>query len=225
MTKPADDFLDLMRREATAPDPRPLYYLWVYDPDKDELHIDHNEDKHPAWKHTFQSIAPHVHHPERVRGRAFAIKGGWRIMDEDNHDADPYIARKVHEKLRQEHPPPKLPTFGSGTIAKMATSVSFRPISPPGDGEQAIGAFQGGRQVGHVSYTPSDARTYIDVLEAYPQGQGTGTALMNHLLAERGHGVEALDGDFTSWSPEAAAFWRKYLGRPDLVYDGPEAEW
>lgn len=110
--KVAEDFHELLvTKIAQKADPRPLYYLWVYDPDTDELHIDHNEDKHPAWKHTYRTVAPHVHHPEKVRGKAWAIKGGWRIMDEDNGEVDPYVARRVHEELRKRHPSPKLPNL------------------------------------------------------------------------------------------------------------------
>lgn len=124
MTEIAPDFRELLPlpHVAAQPDPRPLYYLWVYDPDKDELHIDHNEDKHPAWTHTFRTVAPHVHHPDRIRGRAFAIKGGWRIMDDSNGEVDPYIARRVHEELRKKHPPPSLPGLTEEHFASLGVS-------------------------------------------------------------------------------------------------------
>lgn len=104
------DFTELLPKVA-ARDPRPAYYLWVWDPDTETLYIDHNEDKHPAHKLTWQSLAPHVG-PEAIKGRAIPIEGGWRILTRSGGEADPYLTKHVLKALREKHPPPALPLVG-----------------------------------------------------------------------------------------------------------------
>lgn len=110
----AKDFAELLpsRQAAAEPDDRPLYYLWTFDPHTNEVHIEHNESKHPAHHVTHEEVAPHVKNP--VHGNAYSIKGGWRIteMDEGAKEkaADPFITRKVEHALARKHPPQTLPT-------------------------------------------------------------------------------------------------------------------
>ena len=91
-------------------DDRPFYYLWTFDPTDSKVYVGHNENRHPADALSYEDLAPHVTHPDRVHGFAYAIKGGWRIVDEnDNKIPDPYIERRVLAALNKEHPPAPLP--------------------------------------------------------------------------------------------------------------------
>lgn len=113
----ADDLAQLLptRRVAHGErDPRPVYYLWTFDPTDGQVYLDHNEDKHPAEHITHAELAPHVTHPDKVDGYAYSIKGGWRIT-EFGKDAsqkpveDPFIVRRVLAALEKKEPPAPLP--------------------------------------------------------------------------------------------------------------------
>jgi hypothetical protein len=98
--------------KSTDPDPGPIQWLWVYDPVENAVHIAHNEGRHPAFRITHKDHHPEVTHESALRGFAFKIKGGWRIVDRDSKEIDdPYIVRLVVEKLEdkpdrqpEEHP-------------------------------------------------------------------------------------------------------------------------
>ena len=82
------------------PDHRPVYWLWVFDPQTAKLTITHNEDRPPAYHVTHKDLAPEVNHPERQEGYVNSIKGGYRITDRDHKPVtDPYIKRKIVEAL------------------------------------------------------------------------------------------------------------------------------
>lgn len=76
-----------MKESTSGPIPgdRPTYLLWVYDPSKGRLYIDHNEGKRPAHHVTHDELAPHANQTRCVRGFAYSIESGWRITD-DEHD-------------------------------------------------------------------------------------------------------------------------------------------
>jgi hypothetical protein len=96
-------------REHSAPITGPFQYLWVYDPATDKLTVEHNQGKHPAFRKTHKDLEPNAH-PDAVRGLAFRIKGGWRIMDRDCHEVtDPFIVKRVLAKLKGEADPEPQP--------------------------------------------------------------------------------------------------------------------
>lgn len=98
--------------KSTEPDAGPIQWLWVYDPVANVVHIAHNEGRHPAYRITHKDHHPEVTHESSLRGFAFKIKGGWRIVDRASKEIDdPYIVRLVVEKLEgkpdrqpEEHP-------------------------------------------------------------------------------------------------------------------------
>lgn len=102
----------LKQADAEDRDDRPIYYLWVFDPATNTVHMDHNQDKHPAYHVLHRDLEDqhHIHHPEKIRGYAYSIKGGWRITDDSHSEVkDPFIVDQVMRKLRGEHPEPALP--------------------------------------------------------------------------------------------------------------------
>jgi hypothetical protein len=108
----APDLKSLLPKQAAPQeeDDRPVYYLWVFDPDTAKVLIEHNEDKHPADHVTHQDIGAHIHHPDKIQGYAYSIKDGWRITN-DSHDEvkDPFVVKRVLSALRGEHPEAPLP--------------------------------------------------------------------------------------------------------------------
>lgn len=68
-----------------------IYHRWSYDPYIDEAYIDTDDDHEQS-------------------GYVSRIDGGWRLTDRE-HDAvdDPYMIRKVLERLRGDEPDPIAP--------------------------------------------------------------------------------------------------------------------
>ena len=98
----------------TDPDPGPIQWLWVYDPVENVVHITHNEGRHPAYRITHKDHHPEITHESALRGFAFKIKGGWRIVDRASKEIDdPYITRLVVEKLegKPDHEPEEHPRY------------------------------------------------------------------------------------------------------------------
>jgi muramidase (phage lysozyme) len=98
-----EDFLSVLPTPKTAAHDKPLYYLWVHDPQEDKVHVEHNHKKHRADHITHAELADRIPHPERTHGYAYRILGGWRITDWEHHPVDdPHITRLVREALRSE---------------------------------------------------------------------------------------------------------------------------
>lgn len=110
-TQIAPDLKSLLPKQAEVkPDPRPIEFLWVYDPQEAEVHLEVGKGHHPAHFPTHHLMAKHVTHPDRQEGYAYSIMGGWRITTDDHKKLeDPFILKKVRAALRQEHPPKALP--------------------------------------------------------------------------------------------------------------------
>lgn len=107
MTLPTD-FLSALPKLSVASEDGPVYYLWVYDPDSDDVILEHNEDKHHADHVDHADLGRRVPHPERVHGYAYRIKGGWRITTEDHKPIkDPHVIYEVVRKLKREKHEPK----------------------------------------------------------------------------------------------------------------------
>lgn len=89
-----------------VPDDRPIYYLWVFDPQDGKIYIDHNEGRQAGEKLLHDTLAPHVTHPERIYGYAYSIPGGWRLTNDD-HDRveNDFAVSQVLNALKQKHPP------------------------------------------------------------------------------------------------------------------------
>lgn len=85
-------------------------YLWKYDPVENEVHIEPGEADHPADFPTFETMAQHVHHPDKMQGYAFPIEDGYRITDDMGKKVeDPYIIKQIVLALNKENPPKPLP--------------------------------------------------------------------------------------------------------------------
>lgn len=105
-----EDFKQLLpKRSAEEEDDRPVYYIWVWDPEHDRVHLTHNEDRHPADHMTHDELGAGIHHPDKVFGYAYSIKGGWRITSDEHKAPDHHIMWLVEKALRGEHPEPPLP--------------------------------------------------------------------------------------------------------------------
>ncbi len=82
--------------QSHEPDSGPIQWLWCYDPVENEVHVTHNEGRHPAYRITHKDHHPEVTHESSLRGFAFKIKGGWRIVDRASKEiGDPYIEKRV----------------------------------------------------------------------------------------------------------------------------------
>ena len=79
-------------------------YLWSYDPASGSVAVKDCEADHPADYAHHSDIE--VNHPERVDGYALPITNGWRIMDKDMSEADPYITTQVKRALAHQASPP-----------------------------------------------------------------------------------------------------------------------
>lgn len=92
------DFLDSIGPKESRNEPDD--FLWVFDPQSDIVHLEHNSNRHPADHKTHKDLAEEVIHPDRVHGYAYRIPGGWRITDWDHRPVeDPHIRRLVHRAL------------------------------------------------------------------------------------------------------------------------------
>ena len=108
MTIP-EDFKSLLpeTKIAARPPGEPVYYLWVFDPQEDQVIIEHNEERHPAEHIDHSDLEKRVLHPEKVQGYAYPIEGGYRVTDtkhhavEDKHIVD--LVRRTLDGKRSEH--------------------------------------------------------------------------------------------------------------------------
>lgn len=99
MSLPAD-FSELFPKTALAREDGPVYFLWVFDPQEGEVHLEHNEGRHAAEHVDHSHLAERIVHPERVHGFAYRIRGGWRVTDWEHRPVDdPFILRKVKSAL------------------------------------------------------------------------------------------------------------------------------
>ena len=105
-----EDFKNLLPPKE-AKDKRPHMYLWVFDPETNHVHVEDGKSDHPANFPLHGTMAEHVTHPDRVDGYAFAIKNGWRIVDDELGEVDGYIKERVKKALQGEHPAPPLPSI------------------------------------------------------------------------------------------------------------------
>jgi hypothetical protein len=104
------DFLKLFpKRAAEEEEDGPTYYLWVFDPQEDKVHVEHNEDRHPADHVDHSHLAKRVVHPDRIHGFAYRIRGGWRITTWEHRPVDdPHVLELVRKALKgQKHNPVK----------------------------------------------------------------------------------------------------------------------
>lgn len=109
----AKDFADLLPpKVADTEEPwnGPLYLLWVFDPQEDKVHLEHNEDRPRAETLTHDEMSPEIIHLSRLNGYVYRIKGGWRITSDDHKPVeDPHVKAKVEEALRAKYPSKPLP--------------------------------------------------------------------------------------------------------------------
>jgi len=100
-------FTKLLPRVAGELSKDPVYWLWVFDPMKDRVYIEHNKNRHSADRITHEDLANRVPHPARVHGYAYPIRGGYRITDWDHRAVtDPHIFESVRNALRKRPKPP-----------------------------------------------------------------------------------------------------------------------
>jgi len=78
-------------------------HIWIFDPRTAEVHISDDHDKERRHKTHHKGLAEKVdHHPSRVHGYAYRIRGGWRVTDWDHKAVDRFIGKKVVEALREK---------------------------------------------------------------------------------------------------------------------------
>ena len=96
-----EDFDKLLPKLAAEPESGPIYYLWVWDPHEDKVHLEHNEGRHRADHIDHSHLAERVPHPDRVHGFAYKIRDGWRITDWEHRPVkDPHVLREVERSLK-----------------------------------------------------------------------------------------------------------------------------
>lgn len=79
---------------------KPFYYLWLYDPHTDQVILEHNEDRKPAYWVTHREMIHKFPSHDTILGYAYDIKGGWRITDWDHKKIDdPHILKEIREVL------------------------------------------------------------------------------------------------------------------------------
>lgn len=106
MARLPDDFVSLLPKLSGEPDLSPIYYLWVFDPVEDKVHVEHNEGRHRADHRDHSHLAERVPHPDRIHGFAYHIKNGWRITDWEHRPVeDPHVVELVRKELRGEARP------------------------------------------------------------------------------------------------------------------------
>lgn len=112
---PAEDFKKLLPKQAEindAPWKGPVYWLWVFDPMEDVVHLHHNQGVHRAQAITHSEMSPDVVHPSREEGYAYKIKGGYRITTRKHRPVeDPHVVKKINEALRRANPTKPLPNI------------------------------------------------------------------------------------------------------------------
>lgn len=102
-----EDFKSLLpQREAAEIDDRPHYYLWVFDPQTNKVHVESNEGRDRSDHLDHSHLADAHPHPDRVHGYAYLLRHhrGFRVTDWDHKEVkDPYIKRQVEKALEGKH--------------------------------------------------------------------------------------------------------------------------
>lgn len=97
------EFTRLLPRVAAEATGEPVYWLFVYDPLEDRVHLENNEGRHRADHVTHGDLADRFPHPARIHGYAYRIQGGYRVTDwEHKALTDPHILDLVRSALRRE---------------------------------------------------------------------------------------------------------------------------
>jgi hypothetical protein len=81
----------------------PVHYTWVFDPRTAEVHVSDDHAKERRHKTHHNELAEQAgHHPARVHGYAYRIRGGWRLTDWDHKAVDRFVGKKVVEALNEK---------------------------------------------------------------------------------------------------------------------------
>lgn len=97
----------------THPD-APVYYAWVFDARDARVHLSDDHEKPRRDKDHHDGLAKKVnHHPGRVHGYAYRIRGGWRITDVEHKAVDHFVAKQVVKSIEDHE--------SSGTRATATT--------------------------------------------------------------------------------------------------------
>jgi hypothetical protein len=98
-----EDFASLLPKLSAEPESGPIYWLWVYDPHEDKVHLEHNEGKHRADYVDHGKLAERIPHPDRVHGFAYKIRDGFRITTWEHRPVDdPHVLQQVERALKGE---------------------------------------------------------------------------------------------------------------------------
>ena len=101
-----EDFQALLPKLAAEPESGPVYWLWVYDPHEDKVHLEHNENRHRADAIDHSHLADRVSSSDRVHGFAYRIKGGYRITTWEHRPvSDAHVLKSVERALHNEPKP------------------------------------------------------------------------------------------------------------------------
>jgi len=99
MTDIAPDFKELLPKQEEYDGP--IYWLWTFSPKSAKVTITHNDDRPRAHAMTHDDLEPGD--PERLKGYAYKIKGGYRITDDEHKKiVDPFIINQVLKALKDE---------------------------------------------------------------------------------------------------------------------------
>jgi hypothetical protein len=105
--KPTNDFTHLLHPQESSY--HPFQYVWVFDPTDHKVSIEDSSPKDAKEFPLHEHMLSELKHPDREHGYAIRIKNGWRIIDEELREVDPYVMKRVLEALNHEEPTPPLP--------------------------------------------------------------------------------------------------------------------
>jgi hypothetical protein len=96
------DFIDIYPKLSVEQESGPIYYLWLYCPNRGTVYIEHNEGRHSAEHLDHSHMAEKSTHPEKIHGFIYRIKNGWRITDwEHKPITDPYISKQIKQSINK----------------------------------------------------------------------------------------------------------------------------
>lgn len=86
-------------------DYEPMFYMWAFSPQTNEVYSAHALEDHPLDNHTLESLYEAASDPNALVGYAGKIKRGWRVTDAEGKPlTDPYVKRMVTRALGPGHP-------------------------------------------------------------------------------------------------------------------------
>lgn len=86
----------------TTDEPQIISYRFLYSPTTGDVSLAHNFEGNPAYIALHSDMEQDRSENDLIRGYAFRIVNGWRILDEDHMPIDdPHIMKRVVEEINE----------------------------------------------------------------------------------------------------------------------------